>query len=163
MKKGYSAIVTLMVVLCMASCVGARAETLTYAVFPYLPDPGYYQRIIERRWAEVEPDIPLVRAELDCYADGAPEGIDVVMFDAVMLESLVDAGWIQPIDPKAERDSGDIFPFALEGLAAEGGRADSPVRAKWRAAVSPAGPEKPVSAFGRSFSDLCPAGIAGGR
>ena len=34
-----------------------RADTLTYAVFPYLPDMEYYQELIEERWAELEPDI----------------------------------------------------------------------------------------------------------
>ena len=58
-------------------------DALTYAVFPYLPDVGYYQELIERRWAELEPDIRLIRAEWACYTDGAPEGIDVVMLDAV--------------------------------------------------------------------------------
>ena len=120
MKKVFATVVALMMILCSACCAEARVDALTYAVFPYLPDPGYYRQIIERRWAEVEPEIPLVRAEWDCYVDDAPKGIDVVMFDAVMLESLVDAGWIQPIDPNAVRDSGDIFPFALEGLTAEG-------------------------------------------
>ena len=127
MKKVFATVVALMMILCSACCAEARVDALTYAVFPYLPDPGYYQQIIERRWAEVEPDIPLVRAEWDCYVDDAPKGIDVVMFDAVMLESLVDAGWIQPIDPNAVRDSGDIFPFALEGLTAEGGLYGIPV------------------------------------
>ena len=45
-------------------------------MFPYLPDIEYYQEIIETRWAEIEPDIQLIRAEWDCYWDGAPEGID---------------------------------------------------------------------------------------
>ena len=92
MKKVFATVVALMMILCAACCAEARVDALTYAVFPYLPDSGYYQQIIEHRWAEVEPEIPLVRAEWDCYTDGAPEGIDVVMFDAVMLESLVDAG-----------------------------------------------------------------------
>lgn len=127
MKKGFTTVVALTMILCTACCAEARVDALTYAVFPYLPDPGYYQRIIERRWAEVEPDIPLVRAEWDCYVDDAPEGIDVVMFDAVMLESLVDAGWIQPIDPNAVRDFGDLIPFAVEGLTVEGSLYGIPV------------------------------------
>lgn len=36
-------------------------ESLTYAVFPYLPDPGYYRELIEARWAEAEPGIKLIR------------------------------------------------------------------------------------------------------
>ncbi len=102
-----------------ASIAEERIDSLTYAVFPYLPDAEYYQELIERRWAEVEPDIHLVRAEWDCYSDGAPEGIDVLMYDAVMLEQITAAGWIQPIEHDAVQDSEDLFPFALKGLTVE--------------------------------------------
>ena len=48
-------------ILCI-SCEGkSDVDTLTYAVFPYLPDTGYYQELIEKRWSELEPDIKLVR------------------------------------------------------------------------------------------------------
>ena len=78
MKQRFLAILILMAILCSASCAGQSMDTLTYAVFPYLPDPGYYREFIESRWDEIEPDIDLIRAEWDCYTDGAPEGIDVV-------------------------------------------------------------------------------------
>ena len=108
---------SMMISLTMAACAQERADGLTYAVYPYLPDPGYYQEIIERRWAEIEPDTPLVRAEWDCYTDGEPKGIDVIMFDALLLDQLIDNGWIQPISPDAVRETEDLFPFALEGLS----------------------------------------------
>ncbi|MBR3641251.1 MAG: hypothetical protein IKN53_04400, partial [Oscillibacter sp.] len=62
------------------------------------------QELIERRWAELEPNIRLVRAEWDCYEDGAPKGIDVVMYDAVMRDALIAEGWIRPIEKSAVRD-----------------------------------------------------------
>ena len=96
-----------------------RVDTLTYAVFPYLPDIEYYQELIEERWAKLEPDIELVRANWDCYYDDKPEGIDVVMYDAVMRDTFVNAGWIEPIDPKAVQESEDIYAFALEGLTVQ--------------------------------------------
>ena len=118
MKKLFAAI--LLLIFCAAGGAEGDVMTLTYAVFPYLPDPGYYQELVERRWAEVEPDIQLIRAEWDCYTGGEPEGIDVVIFDAVMLDSLAGAGWIQPIGLNEVRDVEDIFPFALEGLTVDG-------------------------------------------
>ncbi len=93
---------------------------MTYAVFPYLPDAGYYRELIERRWAELEPDIRLVRAEWNCYHDGEPEGIDVIIYDAVMRDSLISAGWIRPIDPGAVREREDIFSYALESFTVGG-------------------------------------------
>ena len=84
--------------------------SLTYAIFPYLPDPGYYQELIEGRWAEAEPDIQLVRAAWDCYTGGPPEGIDLVIFDAVMLDALAGAGGIQPVGRRHCRTPGTTTP-----------------------------------------------------
>ena len=98
MKKYIAAIVLFLTVF-IATCGYNRVDTLTYAVYPYIPDAEYYQEIIERRWAEIEPNIKLVRAEWNCYHDGVPDGIDVIMYDAVMRDALIEDGWIRPIDP----------------------------------------------------------------
>ena len=58
-----------------------------------------------------------VRAEWDCYVNGEPNGIDVIMFDALLLDQLVDDGWIQPISSDEVQESEDIFSFAMEGLS----------------------------------------------
>ena len=118
MKKFIAAIVLLLTV--SASYGDNRVDTLTYAVYPYIPDAEYYQEIIEQRWTEVEPNIKLVRAEWDCYYDGVPDGIDVIMYDAVIRDDLVEGGWIQPIDPDKVQESEDIFSFALEDLTVDG-------------------------------------------
>lgn len=119
MKKILAPIILLVTVF-LTACGQNDVDTLIYAVFPYLPDAGYYQEIIERRWAEIEPDIKLVRAEWNCYYDGVPDGIDVIMYDAVEQEALIENGWIQPIDPDMVQNVDDIFPFVLEGLTADG-------------------------------------------
>ena len=49
MKRLFTAVTALMVLFCMASPAEERVDALTYAVYPYLPDAGYYQEIIERR------------------------------------------------------------------------------------------------------------------
>ena len=114
MKKCFTAIIVLIMSLCITACGTERIDTLTYAVYPYVPDAEYYQEIIETRWAELEPDIKLVRADWNCYHDEEPEGIDVIMYDAVMLEKIAANGWIQPIKTDEVQESDDIFPFALE-------------------------------------------------
>ena len=35
--------------LCGQMCMTETVDSLTYAVYPYLPDAGYYQEIIEAR------------------------------------------------------------------------------------------------------------------
>ena len=73
MKKAFAVILAWMMLLCVACCAEERVDSLTYAVYPYLPDPGYYRELIERRWAGLHPDIPLIAADWDCYTDGAPQ------------------------------------------------------------------------------------------
>ena len=119
-KRVLTSIILLITVFLSKACGETPVETLTYAVYPYLPDVGYYQQIIENRWFELEPDIKLIRAEWDCYSDTAPEGIDIVMIDAVMRDKIINSGWIQPIRPGEVENIEDIFPFSLEGLTVNG-------------------------------------------
>lgn len=62
----------------------------------------------------------MVRAEWDCYYDGVLDGIDVIMYDAVMRDALIESGWIQPIDQGTVQDAENIFPFALDDLTVNG-------------------------------------------
>lgn len=118
MKRSIMALVLLFPVL-FSSCGKNKVETLTYAVYPYLPDAGYYQDLIERRWAETEPDIKLIRAEWDCYYDELPDDVDVLMYDAVMRDTLIENGSIRPISPDEITNPDDIYPFALDGLTVD--------------------------------------------
>ena len=119
MKKIIAAAFSLLAFF-LVSCGRKSVDTLTYAIYPYVPDVEYYQEIIEQRWAEIEPDIELVRAEWNCYKDGVPDGIDVIMYDAVTQGALIENGWIQPIDSNTVQKAEDIVPFAMEGLTVDG-------------------------------------------
>lgn len=127
MKKSLKIIILISLFLCLSACKGQRVESLTYAVYPYLPDSEYYQELIEKRWAETEPDIKLIRAEWDCYTDGKPEGIDVMMFDADVESTIISSGWIQPVSTDDIKEREDIFPYALEGLTVDGSLYGIPV------------------------------------
>lgn len=67
MKKGFTVFLALMILFITACCAGEGADRLTYAVYPLLPDPAYYQELIEHRWAEIEPYLSPVRAEWMLY------------------------------------------------------------------------------------------------
>ena len=113
-------LLTVLMILCASCEKKSDVDTLTYAVFPYLPDTKYYQELIEKRWSELEPDIKLVRAEWDCYSDSAPAGIDVVMYDCFVQDKIIDSGWVKPIERSSVQNINDIFPFASEGASRDG-------------------------------------------
>lgn len=120
MKRHFIFIILLVLFSCAAAGGEECVEALTYAVFPYVPDIEYYQALIEAQWAELEPNINLVRAKWNCYYSGAPDGIDVIMYDAVTRDRLIANGWVQPVRRSAIWEPEDIFPFSLEGLTVEG-------------------------------------------
>ncbi len=119
-KKRLAAVVILLLTAVFAFCCRVqRVESLTYAVYPYLPDVEYYEELIEKRWAELEPNIRLLRAEWNCYDAAAPEGIDVIMYDSFTRDTLIEAGWIQPFEKSAVLNRDDIYTFALDGLTVD--------------------------------------------
>lgn len=118
--KQLIAVIVLLLLACDVSCSAENVDTLTYALYTYLPDAAYYQELIERRWAEIEPDIRLICADWNGYEDGAPDGIDVIMYDALIRNALLEADRIQPISLNAVQNADDIFPFAMEGLTVDG-------------------------------------------
>lgn len=111
MKKSLKIILLISLFLCLSACRGQRVESLTYAVYPYLPDSENYQELIEKRWAEIEPDIKLIRAEWDCYTVGKLEGIDVMMFDADVESTIISSGWIQPVSTDDVKERPAIISF----------------------------------------------------
>ena len=119
MKK-WTAIVFALLVVFLAACSKKDVDKITYALYPYLPDVEYYQEIVEQRWAELEPDIELVRVEWDCYEDSEPDGVDVFMYDSVTRDKLIGNGWIRSIDRNHVQDAEDVFSYALDGLTVEG-------------------------------------------
>ncbi len=121
MQRWAMATFALLLILPSSPCRAAdKVDTLTYAVYPYLPDSEYYQDLIEKRWRQIEPDIRLVRADWNCYDEAVPEGIDVIMYDSMMRNTLIEAGWIQPIEKGAVQDVENIYAFALDGFESDG-------------------------------------------
>ena len=45
MKRVSTAVMILLMILGMTAYGEERVDTLTYAVYPYLPDPAYYQEL----------------------------------------------------------------------------------------------------------------------
>ena len=72
--------------------------TVTYSLYPYLPDVDYYRAIIEEEWDQIHPDVDLVYSDYNCYYDGAPEGIDVIMYDSLLEQSMISDGYLRPVE-----------------------------------------------------------------
>lgn len=103
------------VIILMVS--SGKDRTLTYSVYPYLPDTEYYEGILEEEWEKLHPDISLEYVPYNCYKDGSPEGIDVIMFDSILERKFIEKGYIKPLNIDEFADTGDFFRFTLEPAA----------------------------------------------
>ena len=96
------------------------ADPITVAIFPNLPDYERCLWILNAMWEDIEPNWDLEFIYWDCYDDPYPDGIDVITYDALFLDYLVEYGYIQPLDPESVQDTTGILPFAMEGSRYDG-------------------------------------------
>ena len=109
-----AAVLLITAVMIFIRLSAGKDRKLTYSVYPYLPDTKYYAEILEEEWKKLHPGISLEYVPYDCYFDGDPEGIDVIMFDAILEREFVEKGYIKPLDIDDYIDRSDFYAFTLE-------------------------------------------------
>ena len=100
---------------------GADASALTVALYPWAPRPGQVQRAVADAWQRRHPDVPLRFVDWDCYTSDPPAGVDVFVFDSVMLRKYVKRGLVQRLAGEEVDDSSDLLPYALRAARADDG------------------------------------------
>ena len=92
-----------------------KPDSITMAIYPYVSNIQLFQDVLSEMWAEMEPDVELQFIDWNCYSDPYPNNIDVITYDALFLEHLVESGYVQPLNVDEVIDTSDIIPFAMEG------------------------------------------------
>ena len=110
-------IILLTAAVVTAVIAAGKNRKLTYSVYPYLPDSDYYAEVLATEWKKLHPDISLECVPYNCYHDGMPEGVDVIMYDAMLERLFIEKGYIRPLDISACIDEDDFFAFTLEPAA----------------------------------------------
>ena len=95
-------------------------DSISVAIFPNLPDLDLAQNILAEMWAEIEPDVALEFVYWNCYSDPYPEEIDVISFDALFMDYMVENNYIQPMDINSVNNTTGILPFAMDGARYNG-------------------------------------------
>lgn len=98
--------------------------TLNVALFPYVPDVEYFQKVITDAW-ESDASHDNVKLEFftdwDCYdSTEVPDEYDVVVLDAIYLREYAEKGELLVVDEADINDYEDILPFVREGLKVDG-------------------------------------------
>lgn len=97
-----------------------ESTTLTVAMFPYVPDVDYFEKMIKEKW-ESDEEHGNIKLEFvsdwDCYdATEIPDEYDIVVIDAIYLREYAEKGEILPIEESDINNYEDILPFVSEGI-----------------------------------------------
>lgn len=100
---------------------GAGSSTLTVALFPWVPRPEQVEQAVASAWQSRHPDVALRFVEWDCYDADPPSGVDVFVFDAILLRDYVERGLVQPLVDAEVEHASDLLPYALRAARGDDG------------------------------------------
>lgn len=108
----------------LAAPAPARAETLTVALYPYVPRYEQFVTAITSAWAAVEPGVTLDFVPKDQWDGGysmnPPDNVDVFVFDAMFFNDFRANGFLESIAPNEVQNAGDFVDYAREGVQYQG-------------------------------------------
>lgn len=100
------------------------AQTLTVALYPYVPRVAQFQTAITQAWQSVNPNVNLVflpTSDWDGgYSMNPPANADVYVFDAMYLALFNAQNNLIPFAPNEITDLGDFLPYAINGAQSGG-------------------------------------------
>lgn len=105
-----------MISVCHASA--QSPDTLTLALYPYVPDIERFKSAIREEWDQRHPEIQLEFSDWDCYSGTLPENADVFVYDGVYLNNYIEQGMLLPLAENEIEDVDDFYPFVTDTFAA---------------------------------------------
>ncbi len=115
-KAVYFAVIPLLAAVMIISSL-KKDRKLTYSLYPYLPESEYCTEVLEEEWEKQHPEVDLEYVPYDCYFDGKPEGIDVIMYDTILEREFIKKGYIKPLNIPDSIDTEDFYEFTLEPVS----------------------------------------------
>ena len=91
--------------------------TLNVALFPYVPHPELFQKVINDKWEESHSNVKLNFQYWDCYEEKTiGDNLDVVTFDGLYLTEYASTGQLLELDSQQD----DIWEFVRDGIQYDG-------------------------------------------
>ena len=113
-KAGWSVVPLFLSLMVLGLLIYFRPHAaVTYSLYPYLADTEYYREILEEEWDKIHPDVDLIYSDYNCYDDGAPDGVDVIMYDSLLEQSMISNGYLRPVDQQNIIGPEDFFKFTM--------------------------------------------------
>ena len=120
-----AALVVVIMWLAVAISSTAWAQTLTVALYPYVPRPAQFEAAIRAAWTQVQPSVKLnfindVKIWDGGYDTDPPPQADIYVFDAMYFEDYRARGLLVAMAPSEIQNSGDFLPYARDAVIVNG-------------------------------------------
>lgn len=100
------------------------AETLTVALYPYVPRVDQFKTAITEAWQKVQPSVNLVYVPTNewdgGYSDDPKSTYDVFVFDAMYFEYFRSKGYLASMSPGEIANESDFLSYAIDGVKVSG-------------------------------------------
>lgn len=120
------ALLALTIVLVSATfSASSFAQTLTVALYPYVPRPGQFETAIRQAWTQVQPNVQLNFINDGNVWDGGyntdpPAQADIYVFDTMYFEQFRANNFLVSMAPGEIVNAGDFLPYAREAVTVDG-------------------------------------------
>lgn len=102
----------------------ATGQTLTVALYPYVPRQAQFVSAITTAWASVQPNVTLTFLDASKWDGGykidPPTDADVYVFDAMFFEYFRAKGWLEAMEPAEIANADDFVQYAKAGVQSGG-------------------------------------------
>lgn len=101
------------------------AESLTVALYPYVPRISQFETAISEAWTKVQPNVPLNFINNPAVWDGGynidpPPQADVFVFDAMYFEQFRANNFLVSMAPNEIANAADFLPYARDAVIVDG-------------------------------------------
>jgi thiamine pyridinylase len=116
-------LVAILVLVAAAPLVAA--QTLTVALYPYVPRPAQFETAIRAAWAKVQPNVQLTFINDEKVWDGGydtdpPAQADIFVFDGMYFEEFRHDNYLEAMAPGEIQNPADFLAYARDAVVVAG-------------------------------------------
>ncbi|MDO8534332.1 MAG: thiamine pyridinylase, partial [Xanthobacteraceae bacterium] len=120
-----AALAVAIVLLATVASPAAWAQSLTVALYPYVPRPSQFEMAIRAAWMQVQPNVQLnfindLKVWDGGYNTDPPPQADIYVFDAMYLEDFRTRGLLVSMAPSEVQNAGDFLAYARDAVIVNG-------------------------------------------
>jgi len=123
--RGLGAALTFAIALALATPTAWAQQSLTVALYPYVPRPAQFETAIRAAWTQIQPNVQLnfiddLSVWNGGYDTNPPPQADVYVFDAMYFEQFRANNFLVSMAPNEIQNAADFLSYARDAVIVGG-------------------------------------------